>query len=35
MSKLIWEMYNTNRISMEVAQELLDCHYNKQPTSYR
>ena len=29
MRKLIFEMYNQNRISMEVAQELLDCHYNR------
>ena len=29
MNKLIWKMYNENRISMEVAQELLDCYYNR------
>ena len=32
MKKLIWELYNTNQISMEVAQQLLDCHYNRQPS---
>ena len=34
MKKLIWELYNTNQISMEVAQQLLDCHYNRQPSEY-
>ena len=29
MNKLIWKMYNENRISLEVAEELLDCHYNR------
>ena len=27
MNKLIWKMYNENRISLEVAEELLDCYY--------
>lgn len=34
MRKLIWQMYNENRISMEVAQELLDCHYNRTEKRY-
>ena len=29
MNKLIWRMYNENRISLEVAEELLDCYYNR------
>lgn len=29
MNKLIWKMYNENRISLEVAEELLDCYYNR------
>jgi len=27
MKKLIWKLYNENRISMEVALELLDKYY--------
>ena len=29
MNKLIWRMYNENRISLEVAEELLDFYYNR------
>ena len=29
MTKLIWELYNTNMISLEVANQLLDKHYNR------
>ena len=29
MSKLIWKLYNENMISMEVADMLLDEHYNR------
>lgn len=29
MTKLIWELYNTNMISLEVANLLLDKHYNR------
>jgi hypothetical protein len=29
MTKLIWELYNTNMISLEVANRLLDKHYNR------
>ena len=29
MSKLIWQLYNDNLISMEVAEILLDKHYNR------
>jgi hypothetical protein len=29
MSKLIWQLYNDNMISMEVANMLLDQHYNR------
>jgi hypothetical protein len=28
MTKLIWELYETNMISLEVANLLLDKHYN-------
>ena len=31
MRKLIFQLYNDNRISMEVANELLDCYYNRKP----
>ena len=34
MNKLIWSMYNENRISLEVAEELLDCHYNRSTSQY-
>lgn len=34
MNKLIWRMYNENRISLEVAEELLDCHYNRNTSQY-
>jgi len=34
MNKLIWKMYNENRISLEVAEELLDCHYNRNNKVY-
>jgi len=34
MNKLIWQMYNENRISIEVAEELLDCHYNRSKSQY-
>jgi len=33
MRKLIWDMYEQNRISIEVANELLDCYYNRKPRS--
>ena len=29
MSKLIWQLYNDNMISKEVAMILLDKHYNR------
>ena len=29
MSKLIWQLYNDNMISEEVAMILLDKHYNR------
>ena len=29
MSKLIWQLYNDNMISKEVANLLLDKHYNR------
>lgn len=29
MSKLVWRLYNDNMISMEVANLLLDKHYNR------
>jgi hypothetical protein len=29
MSKLIWQLYNENMISEEVAHLLLDKHYNR------
>jgi len=29
MSKLIWQLYNENMISEEVANLLLDKHYNR------
>ena len=29
MSKLIWKLYNENMISIEVANMLLDEHYNR------
>ncbi len=29
MNKLIEHMHNENRISLEVAEELLDCYYNR------
>jgi hypothetical protein len=29
MSKLIWQLYNDNMISKEVANILLDKHYNR------
>jgi len=29
MNKLIWQLYNENRISEEVAHLLLDKHYNR------
>ena len=35
MNKLIWKMYNENRISLEVAEELLDCHYNRTNKIYQ
>ena len=35
MNKLIWKMYNENRISLEVAEELLDCHYNRTNKVYK
>ena len=35
MNKLIWRMYNENRISLEVAEELLDCHYNRTNKVYQ
>ena len=35
MNKLIWRMYNENRISLEVAEELLDCHYNRNNKVYQ
>jgi len=31
MSKLIWELYNSNEISMEVAEKLLDKYYDRVP----
>jgi len=34
MNKLIWRLYNTNMISLEVAEELLDCHYNRTNSKY-
>ena len=35
MNKLIWRMYNENRISLEVAEELLDCYYNRTDKVYQ
>ena len=35
MNKLIWRMYNENRISLEVAEELLDCYYNRTNKVYQ
>ena len=35
MNKLIWRMYNENRISLEVAEELLDCHYKRTNKVYQ
>ena len=35
MNKLIWKMYNENRISLEVAEELLDCYYNRTNKIYQ
>ncbi len=35
MNKLIWRMYNENRISLEVAEELLDCYYNRTQKVYQ
>ncbi len=29
MSKLIWQLYNDNMITLEVANLLLDKHYNR------
>jgi len=29
MNKLVWQLYNDNMISMEVANMLLDQHYNR------
>jgi hypothetical protein len=29
MSKLIWKLYNDNMITIEIADMLLDCHYNR------
>ena len=29
MRNLIWNMYEQNRISIEVVNELLDCYYNR------
>jgi len=29
MSKLVWQLYNDNMISMEIANMLLDKHYNR------
>ena len=29
MSKLVWQLYNDNMISMEIANMLLDQHYNR------
>ncbi len=29
MSKVIWQLYNENMISIEVANILLDKHYNR------
>lgn len=29
MSKLIWQLYNDNMINEEVANLLLDMHYNR------
>lgn len=29
MSKVIWQLYNENMISIEVANILLDTHYNR------
>ena len=29
MSKLVWQWYNDNMISIEVANLLLDQHYNR------
>ena len=29
MSKLIWQLYNENLISLDVATILLDKHYNR------
>jgi len=29
MSKLVWQLYNDNMISIEVANMLLDQHYNR------
>jgi len=29
MSRLVWQLYNDNMISMEVANMLLDQHYNR------
>ena len=33
MKKLIQKMYEQNRISIEVMNELLDCYYNRTPRS--
>ena len=35
MNKLICRMYNENRISLEVAEELLDCNYNRTNKVYQ
>ena len=36
MSKLVWQLYNDNMISMEIANMLLDQHYNRvDKTRYR
>jgi hypothetical protein len=29
MSKLIWQLYNDNMINLEIANLLLDAHYNR------
>jgi hypothetical protein len=29
MNKLVWQLYNDNMISIEVANLLLDQHYNR------
>ena len=29
MKKLIWHLYNTNEISMDVANQLLDAYYDR------